>query len=648
MINNEAVLEKANPLGGEALSASEADETPQMKEGIALAKKWGWDAPTVDVINVALMTSRMKKMAANDQLGDYLVEEAVISASQCEEYRAIKPTGMRELEFLIEREPKAAHYSDRFLAASSLTPFYDLQTLNVIYDLPANVIEELDHFDALVAQMDTDDSYVIVFGNYAQLSRFRTLGRGDRMRNAIISDMIGDESTYHLALSDPLAISQILREIGGGQQSMAGVGRQANHWSVPRASPNVLREERDLARLIDYCISEDINDIALTPDRTGGYKIRVRRYGDMTTPKAFPYFPPEIADKVKRFLLTRSGANPSQASRISEPLDGSITYSSSVGSTFMRCSFIPTNHRGDMTNATSVSLRLLPQGARVIRLEGLNLPEQVRNDVRTALRISSGLIVVVGPTNSGKSTTIAGAINEHIDIFGERKKRLTLEDPIERFLEGLTQFEPSGGGSDTDRFERMLRAFKRHDPDAVWVGEVRDRATAELCVDTSSSGHLVLTTLHANDTVTGLDLLGRMVPSTKTFQLIESISLIISQRLVKTVCPHCSSMASPSDEEVAVFNSYLERMEEADVVMPEKVPRPNLEGCEHCYEGYDGQRPINESLPMTRRARDAAIGMVIQQKAQHGQVAKFRTVTMLDSAIEMVNAGRVELMSILT
>lgn len=613
-----------------------------------LARRWGWDAPTVDHLTVAEKTLELKKKASEDRLGDYLVQEGVVSQSKIDAYRAEMPSGERELNYLVDREPKAGNFSDRFLAASSLTPFYDLKILNIMYDLRSSVIEELDHFDALVAQMDREDFFVILFANYDQLSRFRTLGRGDRMRNSIISDMIGSAGNYHLALSDPLGISQILREISGDHKSIASGGRQANHWSVPKGSPNVLREERDLARLIDYCISEDINDIAMTPDRTGGYTIRVRRYGDMTTPKAFPYFPPEIADKVKRFLLTRSGANPSQASRISDPLDGSITYSSSVGSTFMRCSFIPTNHRGDMTNATSISLRLLPQGSRVIRMTDLNLSQQVRMDVRTALRISSGLIVVVGPTNSGKSTTIAGAINEHIDIFGAAKKRLTLEDPIERFLEDLTQFEPSGSGSDSERFEKMLRAFKRHDPDMVWVGEVRDRPTAELCVDTSSSGHLVLTTLHANDTVTGLDLLGRMVPSTKTFQLIESISLIISQRLVKTVCQHCSTTEAPNEEEVAVFTSYLRRMEETGISLPKKVVRPNPDGCPHCYEGYDGQQPVNESLPMTRSAKDAAIEMVIQQQAKHGKVATHRTVTMLDSALEMVNSGRVELMSILT
>lgn len=252
---------------------------------------------------------------------------------------------------------------------------------------------------------------------------------------------------------------------------------------------------------------------------------------------------------------------------------------------------------------------------------------------------------MVGPTNSGKSTTIAGTMNEHISIFGGKRKRLSLEDPIERFIEGVTQFEPHGEAE--DRFDQMLRAFKRHDPDVVWVGEVRDRQTADLCVDTSASGHLVMTTLHANDTVTGVDLLGRLVPSMKSFQLVESISLVISQRLVKTICPLCSYDDHISDTEKKVFENYLKRLgDKCD--MPQTVRRANLDGCPSCRSGFDGMQPINESLPMTREARNDALDMVVSQKANHQNLARHRSLTMLDSAMQLVNSGRVELMSILT
>lgn len=607
-----------------------------------LALSWGWREPTYDVICLAKETLRLK----NKKSGEYLVECGLFTQDEIERFLEDKPKAEKTLAYLESINPQVGFYSDRFKAANSGYPIYDLKTLNIEPVVDSDTLSELDRFDMVLAKLDHDDSMLLLFSSYEQLTLFNSLGRDYTNKSVLYKKILNPlKQPPYLALSQSLGISQLIREMQANEAGSIGTGKRSNHWSVNKNSATVSREEKELARLIDYCLQEDINDISLAPESSGAWRVTVRRFGDMVSPPGFEVIHPEIAQNAKRFLLSRSGANPGSVERIQEPRDGSITYSSSAGSTFMRLSFIPPNHRGDTSNALSVSIRLLPQGAKKITMSDLNLNKQVVEDTKDALSFSNGLILVVGPTNSGKSTTIAGALNEHMAMFGETRKRLSLEDPIERFLEGIIQFEPSGESS--DRFDQMLRAFKRHDPDLVWAGEVRDRQTAELCVDTSSSGHMVLTTLHANDTVTGVDLLGRWVPPTKTFQLIESLSLIISQRLVKTVCPHCHGQRAPNEEEKRTFYSYLKKLGE-EVTIPEVVADPNLEGCDKCRGGFDGMVPINESLPMTRAAKDAALQMVLGGTGDQKTLASNRTLKMLDSGLGLVEQRRVQLMSILS
>jgi type II secretory ATPase GspE/PulE/Tfp pilus assembly ATPase PilB-like protein len=126
------------------------------------------------------------------------------------------------------------------------------------------------------------------------------------------------------------------------------------------------------------------------------------------------------------------------------------------------------------------------------------------------------------------------------------------------------------------------------------------------------------------------------------------VSLVISQRLIKTVCPKCSTIEPPSEEEVWLFESYLNRLGEEGIELPNEVVRANHEGCIHCKGGYNGQAPIFESLPMSREARNDALEMVVKREARHAEVARHRSLTLMHSAMEMVSTGRAELISILT
>jgi type II secretory ATPase GspE/PulE/Tfp pilus assembly ATPase PilB-like protein len=262
------------------------------------------------------------------------------------------------------------------------------------------------------------------------------------------------------------------------------------------------------------------------------------------------------------------------------------------------------------------------------------------------MQISQGLVLVVGPTNSGKSTTIAGALGEHVKLFGDRRKRLSVEDPIERFVYGVQQYNvPPHIKDDTQRFEIILRAFKRHDPDIIWVGEVRDKVTADLCVSAATTGHLVLSTLHANDTVIAFDALAKTVEREKRFQLVESMSLLISQRLVKAVCPHCCRIGPPTDDEHRLFQQYLKLIGES-AELPETIAHANPQGCPRCDSGYVGLLPINEVLPFDRRGKNAAIAL-LDGENRRDTLAKARTITLMESARRLLAQHKVDLEAVI-
>jgi len=292
----------------------------------------------------------------------------------------------------------------------------------------------------------------------------------------------------------------------------------------------------------------------------------------------------------------------------------------------------------------------MPKTARSIDLAHLNIHAKTTHAIRDALLKSQGLIVLAGPTNSGKSTTIAGVVNEHVKLYGHSKKRLSLEDPVERYIDGITQFSVS------NNFADLMRALLRHDPDLIWVGELRDPDSAITCVRASTSGHIVISTVHANNTVLAFraiaNYLRKSASSTSNssgasiFDLSESLSLIIGQRLVKHLCPHCKQPHHLSQVETHQITSYLASeglahttQKTLHALKNTTLFKPNPAGCNHCHLlGFIGELPINEILPVSRPVRD------LFAQSEHGpldfnKTAEQRTLSLTDSALELIVAG---------
>ncbi len=241
----------------------------------------------------------------------------------------------------------------------------------------------------------------------------------------------------------------------------------------------------------------------------------------------------------------------------------------------VRASLLPSEHD------EKIVLRLLPTD-REFSLAKSGLSPQACGDLREALGHSNGLIVVSGPTGSGKTTTLYTLLCE---VDRVRRNVLTLEDPIEYSIEGLTQVQVGRKLS----FANALRATLRQDPDVILVGEVRDAETADLCVKAASTGHLVLTTLHANGPKEVMDRFVQLGVDPRMLQSVLKFSS--AQRLVKRLCPHCKLPASDIERSF-ICDQLTEKSPPCQAAPGAQFFSRNTEGCARCMAGAIGRIPV--------------------------------------------------------
>lgn len=265
------------------------------------------------------------------------------------------------------------------------------------------------------------------------------------------------------------------------------------------------------------------------------------------------------------------------------PQDGHISLKTAIKSVDVRVSITPT------VTGEKVVMRLLDKGEFGYSLTTLGFTEDNLNMFRKWIRRPYGINIVSGPTGSGKSTTLHAALKEIMDI---ENNIVTVEDPVEYRLDGICQIEAKEKIGLT--FGSALRSVLRQDPDIVLIGEIRDHETADIAIKFSLTGHLVFSTLHANDapsTVTRIIDIG--IPP---YLVASSLNLVMAQRLVRRICPNCITDYRPTDEELHDINMTRE---EAD-----KINFKIGAGCVHCDNtGYAGRTGIFEMLEITPKIR---------------------------------------------
>jgi type IV pilus assembly protein PilB len=288
-----------------------------------------------------------------------------------------------------------------------------------------------------------------------------------------------------------------------------------------------------------------------------------------------------------------------------------------------RVSIMPTVHGEDAVLRVLDKESMSEKFAK-LTLDVVGFSEADLTKFRRYIKEPYGMVLVTGPTGSGKTTTLYAAINE---IKNDEDKIITIEDPVEYQIKGITQIPVNEKKGLT--FARGLRSILRHDPDKVLVGEIRDQETAQIAINAALTGHLVFTTVHANNV---LDVLGRFLNmGVEAYNFVSALNCILAQRLVRVICEHCKTPVRYSDE--ALAESGLKPDEWRHVVQYEG------RGCFECGgTGYRGRTAIHELLDLSERIREMILAR--RPTSEIRRVAREEGMTFLrESAVEKVRLG---------
>jgi general secretion pathway protein E len=311
------------------------------------------------------------------------------------------------------------------------------------------------------------------------------------------------------------------------------------------------------------------------------------------------------------------------------PQDGRSTIKIGDSEIDVRISSVPTNY------GERVVMRLLDKTAHVFDLREIGLSDSHREMMERFSRLSHGIIFVTGPTGSGKTTTLYAVLSE---IDKKEKNVITIEDPIEYHLPGISQIQVSDKKGMT--FAAGLRSLLRQDPDVMMVGEVRDQETARIAIQAALTGHLVFSTLHTNDAAGAIS---RMLDiGVEPYLVASSLIAVVAQRLVRLICPECRTEQAPTPEDLKLLREVklgLSELRDGHLFMGR--------GCDNCFNtGYTGRTAIYEILPVTEEIRslivDRASATVIKRAAMEQGL-----VTLRGDGIRKVRLGQTTIQEVL-
>jgi general secretion pathway protein E len=305
------------------------------------------------------------------------------------------------------------------------------------------------------------------------------------------------------------------------------------------------------------------------------------------------------------------------------PQDGRIAIRIGGHPLDVRVSTLPTAH------GERVVMRLLDKKAAHLDLTVLGLSPQILTEMRALIAKPHGILLVTGPTGSGKTTTLYSMLTE---LNQTQRNIMTVEDPIEYDLPGIGQTQVNSKVDMT--FARGLRAILRQDPDIIMVGEIRDKETADIAVQASLTGHLVLSTLHTNTAIGAVSRLRDM--GVETFLLASSLIGLIAQRLVRLLCSHCKQVATATEGECLLLN----------IPSTEAPKIYRARGCEHCRNsGYIGRSGIYELITI-----DATLEHMIHENKSEQQIkhyARQKNLSIRSDGFHKVLAGETSLEEVL-
>ena len=546
------------------------------------------------------------------RLGEILVQQKLLTEEQLSSALGEqKKTGRRlgrvfiELGFITEEQISKA------LARQLGAAYIDLKHYNIKRDVIAKLPEtQARRYRAMVLE-DRGESYVVGMADPTDLTAYDEIAR--QLKRDIELAVVTETELLRAIDRSYRRTEQIS---GLAQELQADLGDAAAiDFASLAMTPGM--EEAPVVKLLQTVFEDATqaraSDIHIEPQERK-LQIRFRIDGVL-------HLQTEADSKIGSAVVLRlklmSGLDISEK-RL--PQDGRFAIKVRNVAVDVRISTMPTQH------GESVVMRLLNQGSGILGLDNIGMPEYMIAKVREVIHRPSGMVLVTGPTGSGKTTTLYAALNE---LNTMERKIITVEDPVEYRLPGINQVQINEKIELT--FDRVLRSALRQDPDVVLVGEMRDENTVETGLRAAMTGHVVFSTLHTNDAVsTPVRLLDMGAPR---YMVALSLQLVIAQRLVRVVCESCSEDYKPLPAE----HEWL-RSEFGDQV--DQFTYKRGRGCSYCNgTGYVGRTGVYEMLEMTKPVVEAA---------NQDDVSRFMAVgrqqigkqTLRRHAAELAAAGR--------
>ena len=368
-------------------------------------------------------------------------------------------------------------------------------------------------------------------------------------------------------------------------------------------------------------VKSKVSDIHVVPYDNQNVDIRFRQDGKLqlwkrkenVNPQAFLSVVKDRTSNVDRF-------------KIDEAQDGFIQREIENHTIRFRVSIMPIVSKEHTKTFESIVIRILDDRNVIDNIDELGFLKRARLDFEDAVTKPQGLVIVTGPTGSGKSTTLLAALYH---VITPEKNILTVEEPVEYVIKGARQIKISGKLD----FNQAIRSILRHDPDIVMVGEMRDRETAETAIKLANTGHLTFSTLHTNDAPSAISRLYKM--EIETFLIAYAINIVVAQRLVRKLCEACKRVVSEDKYEYLIKNGITEEEIKQGKVF-EAV------GCEKCRTtGYKGRKAIHEAMYFSKEIRQSIVNSKTDiNEDELREIARSQGMLSLrDSGIELVRLG---------
>lgn len=544
------------------------------------------------------------------RLGDLLISAGVIRPEQLNEALSIqKKTRERLGDVLINNGIITEQQLIEALQMQLGVDFVDLTAVSIPLELARFVPRSIaKKYCVVPVKLQKDELYVAMSDplNFEAQEEIKSASRKQVVpmiatRRAVeqaIATLYGNEGTAR-------AIEEMKREAGSNQTDIVPVQMSKAVDNGAAEAPTI----RFVNSVIERAITERASDIHLEPQE-GEMVVRMRIDGVLR--RVFTV-PANLQATVIARLKIMGGMNIAERKI---PQDGRAMVTAKDKEIDLRISSIPTIY------GEKIVLRLLDKSSGHINRKTIGLEGEDEKKYDRLLKNSSGVILIVGPTGSGKSTTMCAMIQE---LCNEQTNIMTLEDPVEYNIPGANQCQINEKTGMT--FAVGLRSILRQDPDVISVGEIRDGETASIAVRAAITGHLVISTLHTNDAVSTISRLVDI--GVEPYMISSALRGVVSQRLVRKICPHCRKAYTPTEEEKRMVG----------IAENEDVTFYKGEGCQECGRtGYRGRRGVFEILTL-----DAALRREVANNASSEELTKTALengfVTMKDNCRRLVLEG---------